>query len=748
MAHNVLLSTCNLLIATCAFLHAWHPAALYAQSACPPGNLLNSALTVGAADVYEPQHLNDGILTDEGSSWDSSRAAIFQSRRSFIVFDLGSPRDITWATLQGDNNDSFHIEASLDGAKFSTLWKTPTIARPGLQTRESRMNGSATRFIRLSADRGDRFVSASEIALYCDRTDASHSELRTLPGEPRLSPSELRKGAGATFWLYVWGILLLAVVAATIIYRLRQFSSAPGAWISELRNHLRETYLTLDYRTLGLFRISLGLLLIYDLVLWIQSFDLFFSASGLLSPLNEGLGSNALVPFTLLRWSSHDWSTWLFMAFSFLTYVAFTSGYYTRVSQPLAWLCVISIHNVVPMLNNSGHMVIRLLLTWTLLLPLGRRFSIDAVTLSRTKQELTPERCTSILALLLPLQLSAIYFLNVLHKFSEDWTSGRFVALVLQDPSIATALGTYLSQWAPAGMLSAVTILTLAIEAAGPFLLLSPAFSRGCRIVAVVSLVCLHIAIALSMKLAIFSGAMISFLILMLPGDIANRLVQFVLPGVKRRRGIAPERPLDTPATWLRLSSSLAKAALVAVFGLASLSQLIRENEPLSQWFAHRPFKPLQYILTSLNTYQGWCMFATCGNRSNPPISLSLIMEATDSQGRRIDLLRSIFSNKEVPAAATLMSVEEEPSNEQWRMYNRRVAAREPVALKGLSRYLREFPYSRFNVTPPIRIESYSRYQPIFAPEKKYPPLVIRFEEHGLPTFIPERSSSFTFSDK
>lgn len=704
-----------------------------AQQPCPSGNLLTEAVISSQVDIYEPNLINDNTLNIDGTDWSSGDAAVFESKRSFVIFDLGTTRELTGFALQGDNNDRFYVEVSLDGVRWSGVWAVPTVSKEGLQVREMSGPPSAARFVRLSASAGDDFVSVSELAAFCQKPERWRASFSTVSGSPRIASVERRQGAGATFWLWLWGGLLALATVIVATRLLSRETRADSRWLADVRRYLTNTYLTLDRRTLALFRISIGILLFGDLLVWILNFDLILSTAGLLSPRHLVLGDDPFTSFTLLRWSPNDWSTWTLIAIAALSYGAFTVGYCTRSAQILTWLCALSLHNAAPMLNNSGHMVMRLLLTWTLLLPLGDRFSLDSVRRTSHPQTGQPDRFTSVFALILTIQLCAIYLFNVLHKFDDTWLDGSFLSLIMQDPSITTAFGVRVAEFAPAWVLSMVTVMTLAIEAAGPFLLLSPIYPRHCRAIAIVTLIILHLGIALMMKLAVFSSAMTCFLILMLPGAAAQRIVECFERLVRRvpvksapaePNIIASERG-DT-RTWDSLGRAAATTVFVTLFGVASLSQLIRENEPLSSWFKHRPIQPLQRILTALNTYQGWCMFATCGNRSFPATRATLVIEAIDARGVRIDLMRSIVAGTRVAPPVDLMTPPTEPTSDLWRIYDRRIMERNPAILRGLIRYLRSSGYTQFSMTAPIELESYVRHQPLRAPAIGRLPLVIR----------------------
>ena len=75
-------------------------------------------------------------------------------RGALLEYDLGEPREIRAAMLQGDGNDQYDLATSADGKRYPHLWRAGP-AGSGLQTRSTdQLNGHA-RFIRITASRGD-----------------------------------------------------------------------------------------------------------------------------------------------------------------------------------------------------------------------------------------------------------------------------------------------------------------------------------------------------------------------------------------------------------------------------------------------------------------------------------------------------------------------------------------------------------------------------------------------------------------
>src|SRR5204863_5555477 len=62
-----------------------------------------------------------------------------------------------------------------------------------------------------------------------------------------------------------------------------------------------------------------------------------------------------------------------------LVYLLLLVGWRTRLMQVLALICVLSLHGRVTLMENGGDWMLGELALWTAFLPLGRRFSIDAV---------------------------------------------------------------------------------------------------------------------------------------------------------------------------------------------------------------------------------------------------------------------------------------------------------------------------------------------------------------------------------
>jgi predicted DCC family thiol-disulfide oxidoreductase YuxK len=287
---------------------------------------------------------------------------------------------------------------------------------------------------------------------------------------------------------------------------------------------LRRTYLQIDLRSLALGRIVLGLVLIADLLRRVPWLRDFYSNLGLIP--NHTMLWRPPFPriFSVFFMASLPEESALWFCLAFVCFFCFLIGYRTRLFHLLSFAMTTSLHNRILPAENWGGVAIGVLMVWTAFLPLGRRFSVDAIRASlRARPGETPAELaagvpppdlrptTSLAALGLLLQIAVIYWFNFLHKSGPTWHDGSAVHYVLWQERIVTWVGLQVRTYAPYAFTKLLTESTLVIEASAAFLVLTPIFWRWTRFVAAVLLIGLHGGIALLVNLGIFSVAMMAF---------------------------------------------------------------------------------------------------------------------------------------------------------------------------------------------------------------------------------------------
>jgi hypothetical protein len=166
---------------------------LFGMGACSPrgksqagadstDNLLARARIVQAEGVRHPERLNDGLVAIESDHWQTDLTAIFISSKSQVVFDLGEPKPIAAALLQGDNNDVYSIQVSDDGQNFRPLWSASQVSEPGLRVRSVAGLNARARYVKVKAGPGDTSFSLSEVQLFAEQPSPFPPKLTTLRG--------------------------------------------------------------------------------------------------------------------------------------------------------------------------------------------------------------------------------------------------------------------------------------------------------------------------------------------------------------------------------------------------------------------------------------------------------------------------------------------------------------------------------------------------------------------------------------
>lgn len=315
--------------------------------------------------------------------------------------------------------------------------------------------------------------------------------------------------------------------AEEVAERASERPPAPPARASKLRAFLTLHYCTIDPRWLGLFRICFGVLLITELAYRWSYARMLFSNDGLLpnhfslfAPMGQDL-------FSIYHVFSTVEEVHVAFALTLLVFVCFTVGYKTRLFHILSAILITSLHARNLFVENGGSVVTHSLAIWTVFLPLGRCFSVDALRQSlraeheQSSAELNQRQPTriepfvSVVVLALLLQWSVIYFFNAVHKTGAGWRDHSAIYWFLYQDRIVTGVGVWARENVPLVVFQVLTRMTLLVEGALAFILLIPFGQKYLRRVAFVLALGLHGNIALLSRLGPFSYVMVLFFLML-----------------------------------------------------------------------------------------------------------------------------------------------------------------------------------------------------------------------------------------
>jgi predicted DCC family thiol-disulfide oxidoreductase YuxK len=294
------------------------------------------------------------------------------------------------------------------------------------------------------------------------------------------------------------------------------------------RQRLRRAYLSVDPRSLGLGRILLALVLIANLLRRIPDINLWYTNTGMIP--NHTLLWRPPTQWMFSLFFMASWTDEVAVGFVIcgIVFLLLLIGWRTRLMQVLSLVCLLSLHGRSTFLENGGDWTLAELTLWTSFLPLGRRFSVDAVLASmRRRRETTaaeledraalgpdaralaPVISLAVLAILL--QLADSYFFNCINKGGQTWRQGTAVHYVLHQDRMVTWFGVWMRPHMSLALSRVLSWSALATEAVLPVLILSPFFLNRTRRMAVLAIIGLHTGFQLFINLGIFSWAMIGY---------------------------------------------------------------------------------------------------------------------------------------------------------------------------------------------------------------------------------------------
>jgi predicted DCC family thiol-disulfide oxidoreductase YuxK len=300
------------------------------------------------------------------------------------------------------------------------------------------------------------------------------------------------------------------------------------------RDAFKALYLTIDPRSLGLGRICLALVLLFDLVhramggitLWYSNEGLLPNHTVLWRPPTQWIFSL----FFMASWPDEATVGFLLCG---LVYVGLLVGWRTRLMQALSVVAVMSLHSRVPFLENGGDWTLGELALWTAFLPLGRRFSIDALRASLARRtettaaelaepatreaDVTPWISLAVLALVV--QLANAYLFNALHKGGQTWRTGSAVHYVIFQDRMVTWFGAWLRPHMTLALSRVLSWSALATEGIMPVLILAPFGRPWTRRLAIAACLGLHLGFQLFINLGVFSFAMMGYAPFLLSRD-------------------------------------------------------------------------------------------------------------------------------------------------------------------------------------------------------------------------------------
>lgn len=400
-----------------------------------------------------------------------------------------------------------------------------------------------------------------------------------------------------------------------------------------LKNNFTKSVYLLDYRSLALFRIGLGIVLILDLALRLSDFTAFYTDLGVLprGPYMERTDVHSLYFL-----SGHFiWPAILFFA-SFTFGVFLIVGYKTRLSAIATWILLLSLHNR-NIFINIGDIYFRFIVFWSIFLPLGACYSIDSYL---SKEKIKNWNYTSAPAFGISLQIFLLYACAGFMKTGNEWwPDGSAVYYAMSAGQYASPFGKWLLSFSQES-LALMTWGVLWWERLGSFMLFIPFFFGPVRTFIVFLFVFMHLCFEPTLNIGLFQWFCIVALTVLLPSFFWEKTsllfkgeVQKVSQILSKNKKLFSKWKGSSlfPVTKSHFIKNNSLENAIATFFICYILAWNLSYMPWTQYTL-----PNWARLKTLGLTHKWTMFAPAPTKNN----VWFILEGRLSNGQTIDLWR------------------------------------------------------------------------------------------------------------
>lgn len=197
-----------------------------------------------------------------------------------------------------------------------------------------------------------------------------------------------------------------------------------------------------DPYSLCALRVLVGLVAVYWQVTFAPDLIAFFGPNGLLSSSFVTAMSNSPTEISYLNFARTPGELWASQFIGTAILVAFTAGYFTRVTSVLALAVVLSYIHRAPMLTGQAEPILALLTCYLCLAPCGRYLSVDAWLVSRRRAVHSAAELSwsaTVATRLIQIHIVLVYVMMALAKLSGDtWWTGTAMWWILARPESRT----------------------------------------------------------------------------------------------------------------------------------------------------------------------------------------------------------------------------------------------------------------------------------------------------------------------
>jgi hypothetical protein len=360
---------------------------------------------------------------------------------------------------------------------------------------------------------------------------------------------------------------------------------------------------SIDVRSLAALRITLGAILLVDIIARAPYLDVNYTDQGVLP--REALDG---------AWSLHAlgggvvFEGVLFVVAGALAAMVLI-GYRTALATAGSWLLLISLHGRSWPMTDGGDILLGTLVLWSAFLPLGACWSVDAMRARRGGGADTVVCSAATVALML--QILFLYELAGILKYGPDWRStGTAIERALEQTYWRLPPGGFLTQFP--GLLRMMSLGVPWFEIVGPLALFVPVWTARLRMVTIAAFAIFQLGLGLCIQLGLFPWVSTAATLAFIPTEVWDRLFRRWRPS-----GATVSRPGWVREGAVAILLIYCVAAGVSALGLFELPARLRR------------------VANRLGIVEGWAMYAPQSARWD--IRFEIVTQRPD--GTAVDLL-------------------------------------------------------------------------------------------------------------
>ncbi|MGB0581520.1 MAG: HTTM domain-containing protein [Limisphaerales bacterium] len=280
----------------------------------------------------------------------------------------------------------------------------------------------------------------------------------------------------------------------------------------------------------GLFRISLGLVLLVNLTVFSVDAQMWYSDAGTLSYFESRLivDTNTV---TLFGWFENTpGKVRAYFCVFFLAILLFTIGFYARVQAVILFVLLTSLQHRNHLMLEGEDVLMRLLTFYSIFLPLDHNFSVRSWWRQRNQIAPYPQQTSAWPLRLVQFQMTLIYVSSDIIKLhGTPWIDGTAMYYVARLDDVFTG------RLLPATLLNSLPFLKFLTWSVLLFEILLPLglWVKQTRKWFLFAAVLFHLAIDVNMNLFLFHWAMMVGLIAFLQRDDVPESLRRFLPEAK-----------------------------------------------------------------------------------------------------------------------------------------------------------------------------------------------------------------------